>query len=107
MTATGPAMMTVIGRREDLVRFDADPNVDHWWKTGRVPGVGDPLVTWAENRLWLEVRIARSDAFGLATDPATLPPVAGGYDGSAANGYFTAREYHLLTRRGVPVEKLW
>jgi RHS repeat-associated protein len=94
---------TVIGRMQDLGKFADDPAIDTWAKSGRLPGVGDPPVTWAENKAWLDTRIARGDTFGIATDPLTLPPVKGGYIPGQPNGYFTARELEYLRERNISV----
>jgi RHS repeat-associated protein len=94
---------TVIGRMDDLKKFDADPNIDTWWKSGRVPKAGEPPVTWKENEAWLRERVDRGDSFAIATDPATLPPVRGGYRPGQPNGYFTARELETLEGWGVEV----
>lgn len=75
---------------DDLKKFDDVPDVDTWHKSGRIPGDGDPPVTWRENADWLDERIARGDDFGIATDPTKLPPVRGGYVPGKPNGYFTA-----------------
>ena len=91
----------------DLLKFDGDTHVDYWWKSGRIPGPGDREVRWSENRAWLDARIRRGDDFGLATNPATLPPVTGGYTEGDPNGYFTARELYYLRRLGVIVRRLW
>ena len=100
-------MMTVIGRVADLRRFGGDPAVDTWLKTGRIPRTGEPPVIWAENLVWLEERIVRGDAFGLATDPAALPSVRSGFVPGSPNGYFTARERDLLNSRGIPLLSMW
>jgi len=92
---------TVIGRMKDLERFSDDPAIDTWAKSGRIPKPVDPPVTWAENRAWLDARIARGDKFGIASDPATLPPVRGGYIAGQPNGYFTARELQYLQDQGI------
>ena len=99
-------MTTAIGRLADLARFDGDPDVDTWRKSGRRPGPGGPPILWPENVAWLQFRIDRGDDFALATDAAALPPVAGGYHPGTPNGYFTARELQYLTRRGVPVRNI-
>jgi hypothetical protein len=69
--------MTIIGKLDDLKAFDENADIDSWRKSGRVPGMGDPPVTWTENKQWLDDRIARGDQFGLATDPNALPPIKG------------------------------
>jgi len=92
---------TVIGRMKDLERFADNPAIDTWVKSGRIPRIGDKPVLWEENQAWLDARIARGDSFGIATDPATLPPVVDGFIQGQANGYFTAREFSYLQRRGV------
>lgn len=94
-------MLTIIGRWEDLRRFDGEDGVDTWLHSGRIPGPDDPPVYWMENRNWLEERIARGDEFAIATDPATLPPVLGGMVPGRPNGYFTARELDYLRSRGI------
>lgn len=99
--AGGGQMTTVIGRMKDLGKFAGDPAVDTWAKSGRIPGVGGPPVTWAENAKWLTERVVRGDKFGIATNPATLPPVRGGYIPGTPNGYFTARELDFLRRLGI------
>jgi hypothetical protein len=98
--ATLPTI-TIIGRMHDLEKFAEDSTVDTWAKSGRMPGPGEPNVTWAENKNWIEDRIARGDTFGIATDPASLPPVKGGYVPGQPNGYFTARELELLHSHGI------
>jgi hypothetical protein len=102
--ASGGGKITVIGRMKDLTKFAKDPHVDTWAKSGRIPKAGEPPVTWAENKRWLDERIARGDRFGIATDRATLPPVKGGYKPGEPNGYFTARELEYLESRGIKVE---
>jgi hypothetical protein len=93
--------VTAIGRMEDLVKFDGNPNVDTWHKSGRIPGPGEPQVTWPENRAWLDERIARGDEFWISTNPSSLPPAKGGYVPGTPNGYFTARELEYLNSRGI------
>ncbi len=93
--------VTAIGRMEDLRKFDGDPNVDTWHKSGRVPRPGEPAVTWPENRKWLDERIDRGDEFWITTHPSTLPPVKGGYVPGVPNGYFTAKELNHLNSRGI------
>jgi RHS repeat-associated protein len=95
---------TVIGRMKDLAKFGGDPAIDTWAKSGRIPAAGEAPVTWAENAKWLTERVARGDRFGIATDPATLPPVKGGYIPGVPNGYFTARELSFL--RGLGIEPI-
>lgn len=101
--ATEPVQTTVIGRMQHLERFADDPLVDTWAKSGRIPGAGDRPVTWAENEQSLMERVWRGDKFGIATDPATLPPVRGGYIPGRPNGYFTAKELEFLQRLGIDV----
>ena len=101
MSAANPPMTTVIGRMQHLDRFSENPLIDTWAKSGRIPGPGDRPVTWAENEDWLRARVERGDRFGIATDPATLPPVKGGYVPGVPNGYFTARELDYLRRQGI------
>ena len=95
---------TVIGRMADIRKYSADDTIDSWAKSGRLPGKGDPPVTWAENKKWLQERIDRGDNFIIATNPKTLPPVKGGYIPGKPNGYFTARELEYLNKQGVKVE---
>ena len=102
-TAAGGSQTTVIGRMEHLEQFADNPAVDTWAKSGRIPAPGEPPVTWAENKAWLDERIARGDQFGIATDPATLPPVKNGYIPGQPNGYFTARELQYLQQQGISV----
>lgn len=33
---------------DDLEQFADDPEVDTWAKSGRIPGEGEPPVTWPE-----------------------------------------------------------
>ena len=99
-------MMTVIGKLEDVQRFHGLPGYDTWWLSGRTPQPGEPYVTWPENKRWLEERIARGDTFGIATDPATLPPIIGGYEPDQPNGYFTTLELRLLRSRGIEPDLL-
>ena len=94
---------TVIGRLDDVKQFDDDADIDTWTRSGRTLGVCAGPVTWAENRKWLDVRIARGDRFGIATNPATLPAVRGGYVPGVPNGYFTARELEYLKSRGIEI----
>lgn len=100
-------MLTIIGRWEDLKHFDAENEVDTWLRSGRIPKAGEPPVAWLENRLWLDERIARGDAFGLATDPVNLPDVVGGFVPGQPNGYFTARELNYLRSRGIEPAPHW
>lgn len=99
-------MTTVIGRFDDLRKFNDDPNIDTWLKSGRTSGTENGPVTWLENRAWLDARIERGDSFAIATDPATLPEVAGGYVPGKPNGYFTARELRYLQELGINVVRL-
>ncbi len=94
-------MTTVIGRMKDLEKFAGDPAIDTWHKSGRIPGPGQPRVTWTENVNWLMERVKRGDKFGIATDPATLPPVMGGFQEGVPNGYFTAKELNFLRKLGI------
>ncbi|XZE34656.1 polymorphic toxin-type HINT domain-containing protein [Pirellulaceae bacterium SH501] len=96
--------VTCIGRMEDLKAFDDIPAdiIDTWRKTG----LGDD-VPWSVNRDWLLERWRRGDAFALATDPSTLPPVVDGFKQGLANGYFTAKELDLLKKLGVDVIEIW
>ena len=98
---------TVIGRMQDLDQFADNPSIDTWAKSGRIPGGGEPPVTWAENQTWLDERICRGDDFGIATDPTTLPPVKGGYIPGQPNGYFTARELEYLLQQGIDVQPMY
>jgi hypothetical protein len=106
VVSTNPRM-TVIGRLSDLTNFNNDPLIDTWLKSGRIPLIGEPPVTWTENRTWLDVRIARGDLFGIATDPAILPPVINGYIPGTPNGYFTATELDYLNKAGIVVKRLY
>jgi len=101
------SVTTVIGRLDDLERFDAVPDVDTWRRSGRIPGPEDPPVTWLENKQWLDERIARGDTFGIATDPSQLPATKGGYVPGVPNGYFTARELEYLQSRGVDIVDMY
>jgi hypothetical protein len=75
--------------------LEGNPLIDTWRKSG--PQVVGRLPTWKyENLPWISERIGRGDSFGIATDPATLPPLSGGFQSGVANGYFTRRELHLL-----------
>ncbi len=56
----------MIGRMQHLERFDDDPNIDTWAKSGRMPGPGEPKVNWPENLAWLRERVLRGDRFGIA-----------------------------------------
>jgi hypothetical protein len=76
--------------------------IDTWRKTG----LGDD-VPWSVNRDWLLERWRRGDAFALATDPSTLPPVVDGFKQGLANGYFTAKELDLLKKLGVDLIEIW
>ena len=71
-TAAGGSQTTVIGRMEHLEQFADNPAVDTWAKSGRIPAPGEPPVTWAENKAWLDERIARGDQFGIATDSSYI-----------------------------------
>jgi hypothetical protein len=93
--------MTVIGRMEDLKRFAGDDTIDTWWRSGRMPGPGEPDVSLAENRAWLMERVERGDSFGIATDPGTLPAVVGGRIPGIGNGYYTAWELAELRKLGI------
>jgi hypothetical protein len=91
----------------DLEKFGPDPSIDTWAKSGKIPVPGDAPVTWAENRTWLEARVARGDKCGIATDAKTLPPVVGGVGGykpGVPNGCVTARELAFL--RGLGIEPI-
>ena len=99
--------VTVIGRMDDLDRFSRDPLMDTWGKSGRMPGPGERPVTWAENEAWLRARVAHGDTFAIATNPATLPPVRGGFIPGTPNGYFTARELAFLRSLGIEPHPLW
>lgn len=95
---------TVIGRMDDLAKYDEITDVDTWRKTGRTPDPADPnQVTWKENQAWLDHRIDRGDNFGIATDPATLPPVLDGYIKDVPNGYFTRKELEYLLKKEIDV----
>ena len=61
---------TVIGRMDDLVRFDNMDGFDTWRKSGRIPKPGEPPIRIPENRLWLQERIDRGDTFAIATRPS-------------------------------------
>jgi hypothetical protein len=100
-------MITVIGKLDDLKKFDDLADIDSWRKSGRIPKTSDPPVTWAENKQWLDERIARGDQFGLATDPEALPAVKAGYIPGKPNGYFTAREREYLESLGIEILKMW
>ncbi|MBA3313283.1 MAG: hypothetical protein M3552_20400 [Planctomycetota bacterium] len=100
-------MLTIIGRWEDPKRFEQAEGVDTWLRSGRIPKPGDPPVVWLENRLWLDERIARGDAFGIATDPASLPEVIGGFVPGRPDGYFTARELKHLRSHGIEPASHW
>jgi len=54
-------MITVIGKLDDLTRLDEIDDIDSWRKSGRTPGASGHPVTWAENKQWLDERIARGD----------------------------------------------
>ncbi|MBX3445015.1 MAG: hypothetical protein KF774_21625 [Planctomyces sp.] len=105
----GAPITTVIGRMDDLKRFDGIPNVDTWHKTGRMPGPNDPPVSWTENKSWLDARIQRGDNFGLATDPLTLPPtrLPLPLPDPMPSGYFTARELDYLRKMGIEPSPMW
>jgi hypothetical protein len=90
---------TVIGRMDDLLKYADDVSIDTWHKSG----ILGQRVTWAQNRAWLDARIARGDAFGIATDISKLPSVKNGYIPGVPNGYFTAREFDYLMGRGIRV----
>lgn len=100
-------MLTIIGRVEDLKRFEGIAGIDTWLRSGRLPGIGDPPVTWMENQRWLDDRIARGDDFGIATNPETLPKVAGGFVRGYPNGYFTAKELRHLQSVGIEPAPYW
>ena len=94
--------ITVIGRMDDIAGY-TDEMFDTWWKSGRIPQKGEPKVTWAENKLWLDQRISRGDDFWIATDPTSLPNTKTGFKQGVANGYFTARELEYLRSKGISV----
>jgi len=48
---------------DDLRKFDDIDSIDTWHKSGRKPKDGEPPVTWAENKQWLQERIDRGDEF--------------------------------------------
>ena len=98
---------TVIGRMDDLKHLDDMPNIDTWRRSGRIPGPDGHPVTWAENKRWLDERIARGDRFAIATNPNTLPPVKGGFIPGTPNGYFTARELEYLRSRGIDILEMF
>ena len=91
---------TVIGRMNDIKRFAGESGFDTWWDSGPPPIPPKTLVSWAQNKVWLNERIARGDSFWLATDPSTFPIE---YVPGNANGWFTKREYDYLTRLGIPI----
>jgi hypothetical protein len=53
---------TAIGKMKDLKAVAENPAIDSWAKSGRMPGPGEPRVSWAENRAWLQERIERGDS---------------------------------------------
>jgi len=89
----------------DLEKLQDNPAIDSWLKSGRIPGPGDPPVTWKENQRWLYDRIVRGDDFAIATDPALLPSLKGFIPGTP-NGYFTARELNMLQQQGIEVTRI-
>ncbi len=91
-------MITVIGRMADLPQFGSRNDIDTWAKSGRIPVEGEPPVTWPENKAWLNTRIERGDAFGLATPETELSPT---YVPGEPNGHFTFREVQYLRSRGI------
>lgn len=93
---------TAIGRMGDLAKYNQYENVDTWAKSGRMPGPGDPQVTWPENQGWIDDRVDRGDDFLLGTDRATLDTKYN-WDGSGGNGFFTYREIQHLNSRGKPI----
>ncbi len=97
----GSGITTAIGRMDDLKKFDLDVKFDSWRKSGRRPSNGEPAVTLPENRKWLQDRIDRGDKFILATDPASLPPLRGGYKANEPNGWFTTWELSVLNQQGI------
>jgi RHS repeat-associated protein len=92
---------TVIGRMHDLKKFADQTHIDTWAKSGPGPLPGRNLVTWTQNRAWLEERIARGDRFAIATDPSSLPPTMNGRIEGVPNGYYTARELEYLRAQGI------
>jgi len=95
------AKITVIGKMDDLNKYDLDDAVDTWRKSGRIPAPGELPIRWAENVKWLQDRIDRGDRFWIATNPYTLPNAIGGYIPGVPNGYFTARELYYLNNQGI------
>lgn len=98
--------VTVIGRMPDLenIFFAMEDAIDTWWKSGRIPGPDDRMVSRAENKAWLEERINRGDRFALMSDPNTLSDtrVPG-----VPNGYFTWLETQWLAEYGITPESWW
>ena len=99
----GEIIYTAIGRMDDLAKYDIFTNVDTWRKSGLAAEVGKNLPTWKQNKQWLQEKIDRGDVFILSTDPNSLPSVLGGYIEGVPNGYFTAREYDYLTKKGAKI----
>jgi len=93
---------------DDLKALNGIPAeiIDTWRKSGRIPAAGE-RIGWLENKQWILDRVARGDSFALVTDPSKLPKLVGGYIDNVPNGYFTAKELHLLRRLGIDVMELW
>lgn len=105
---------TVIGRMSDVARFEDNPQIDTWWKSGRIPdktkSPPDPDITWQENEAWLIERVWRGDNFGIATNPNDLPRTvlpAGSDLSNLPDGYFTARELDWLRRHGIEPVRMY
>lgn len=94
-------MYTAIGKMDDLLKYADFPNVDTWHKSGRIPSInGGDMVTWPENRKWIQQRIDRGDTFIMTMPPSQLPTerIPG-----KPNGWFTKLEYDYLVKKGAKI----
>jgi len=94
-------MYTAIGRMDDLLKYNPFDNVDTWHKSGRKPSLdGGDMITWPENRKWIQARIDRGDTFIMTMPPSQLPTE---YVPGKPNGWFTKLEYDYLVKKGAKI----
>ncbi len=94
-------LYTAIGRMDDLLKYNPFDNVDTWHKSGRKPSIdGGDMITWPENRKWIQSRIDRGDTFIMTMPPSQLPTE---YVPGKPNGWFTKLEYDYLVKKGAKI----